>query len=105
MVEIDIVGNEMTVAPQLGINLEDQTIDMNDDLFYNIRRVIPRCPPDTYPNVNVVKRGTDNFLQWDSRTRTFIILPEIAGKDAIGSYPIQVSVLCQNSTYLQVYAD
>ena len=104
-VEIEIVGNELTVAEQLGMNLEDQTIKMNDDLFYPIRRIIPRCPTDTYPSVTVIKRDTDDFLQWDSQTRTFIILPDVAGKEAVGSYPIQVSVLCQNSTYLQVYAD
>ena len=62
MVEIDIVGNGLTVAAQQGLNLEDQTIDMYDDLFYPIRRVIPRCPADTYPSVTVIQYGTEEFL-------------------------------------------
>jgi hypothetical protein len=73
MVQIEILGNGLIVGEQISLDLEDQTIDMYAELFYPIRRNIPRCPADTYPSLSVSKRGTDDFLEWDSRTRTFIV--------------------------------
>ena len=73
MVQIEILGSGLVVGETLSLDLEDQTIDMYGELFYPIRRYIPRCPDDTYPSLSVSKQGTDDFLEWESRTRTFIV--------------------------------
>ena len=61
---------------------------MYEELFYPIRKAIPKCPTDTHPTVTTHKRGAGGFLKWESRTRTFVVEPDVAGKDAVGTHTI-----------------
>ena len=97
---MEIFAKDFTVAEQLGLALEDQEIDMYEDMFYPIRRAIPPCPVDTHPTVTTNTRCCKDYLTWDSRTRTFEVERDAAGKSAVGVHDISVSVVCMNSTYV-----
>ena len=87
-IELEIFAKDFTVAPQEGLALKDHDIDMYEDMFYPIGRIIPSCPPNTNPSVTTSRRGTEDFLKWNSRTRTFEIERDAAGKNAVGTHAI-----------------